>query len=91
MCGLVFEFAAVLCEILGALCGYSERLGETAEDQTEGHAEQRREELKLALLWSRHLYPGLQASDTIRRRELPSLPSGTLIKSDCVLIMRFFI
>jgi len=37
----------VLCEILGALCGYSERWGETAEDKTEGHAEKRREELKI--------------------------------------------
>jgi len=37
----------VPCEILGALCGYSERWGETAEDKTEGHAEKRREELKI--------------------------------------------
>jgi hypothetical protein len=45
--GLISISSVVLCEILGALCGYSERWRETAEDKTEGHAEKRREELKL--------------------------------------------
>ena len=47
--GLISISSAVLCELLGALCGYSERWGETAQDKTEGHAEKRREGLTLPI------------------------------------------